>query len=129
MPANADNNKPIKVTDLPLKAQTVLSQHFNNQKVNFASIESGIIDKNYDVVLQNGTKLEFDKKGNVTEIDCKQGAVPEKLIPQAINTYLQENYSGQTVRKIEFNKNEYELELSNGIDITFNTHFQVIDLD
>ena len=129
MSANADNNKPIKVTDLPLKAQTVLSQHFNNQKVTFASIESGIIDKKYDVVLQNGTKLEFDKKGNVTEIDCKQGAVPEKLIPQAINTYLQENYSGQTVRKIEFNKNEYELELSNGIDITFNKHFQVIDID
>ena len=129
MPANADNNKPIKVTDLPVKAQTVLSQHFNNQKVNFASIESGIIDKNYDVVLQNGTKLEFDKKGNVTEIDCKQGAVPEKLIPQAINTYLQENHFGQTVRKIEFNKNEYELELSNGIDITFNKHFQVIDID
>ena len=129
MPANADNNKPIKVTDLPVKAQTVLSQHFNNQKVTFASIESGIIDKNYDVVLQNGTKLEFDKKGNVTEIDCKQGAVPEKLIPQTIRTYLQENYSGQTVRKIEFNKNEYELELSNGIDITFNKHFQVIDID
>ena len=129
MPANADNNKPIKVTDLPLKAQIVLSQHFNNQKVNFASIESGIIDKNYDVVLQNGTKLEFDKKGTVTRIDCKQGAWAEKLIPQAIHTYLQENHSGQTVRKIEFNKNEYELELSNGIDITFNKHFQVIDID
>lgn len=129
MPANADNNKPIKVTELPAKAQTLLSQHFNNQKVAFASIESEIIDKNYDVVMQNGTKLEFDKKGNVTEIDCKQGAVPEKLIPQAIYTYLQENHSGQTVRKIEFNKNEYEVELSNGLDITFNKHFQVIDID
>ena len=129
MPANADNNKPIEVTELPAKAQTVLSQHFNDQKVAFATIESGIISKNYDVVLQNGTKIEFDKKGNVTEIDCKQGAVPEKLIPQAIHTYLQENHSGQTVRKIEFNKNEYELELSNGIDITFNKHFQVIDID
>ena len=129
MPAHADNNKPIKVTELPAKAQTVLSQHFNNQKVAFASIESGIIDKNYDVVMQNGTKLEFDKKGNVKEIDCKQGAVPKKLIPQAIYTYLQENHSGQTVRKIEFNKNEYEVELSNGLDITFNKHFQVIDID
>ena len=129
MPATADNNKPIKVTELPAKAQMVLSQHFKNQKVAFASIESGIIDKNYDVVMQNGTKLEFDKKGNVTEIDCKQGAVPEKLIPQAIYTYLQENHSGQTVRKIEFNKNEYEVELSNGLDITFNKHFQVIDID
>ena len=129
MPAKADNNKPIQVKELPVKAQTVLTQHFTNQKVVLATIESGIIDKSYDVVLQNGTKLEFDKKGNVTEIDCKQGAVPEKLIPQAIYTYLQENQPGQTVRKIEFNKNEYEVELSNGLDITFNKHFQVIDID
>lgn len=129
MPAHADNNNPIKVTDLPVKAQTVLSQHFNGQKVSFATIESGLIDKSYDVVLQNGTKIEFDKKGNVTEIDCKQGAVPVKLIPRAIYAYLQNNQAGQTVRKIELNKNEYEVELSNGLDITFNKHFQVIDID
>ena len=129
MPAHADNNKPIKVTDLPVRAQTVLSQHFNGQKVSFATIESGLIDKSYDVVLQNGTKIEFDKKGNVTEIDCKQGTVPVKLIPQAICAYLQNNQAGQTVRKIELNKNEYEVELSNGLDITFNKHFQVIDID
>ena len=128
-PANADNDKPIKVTELPVNAQTVLSQHFNNQKVTISTVESGIIDKSYDVVLQNGTKIEFDKKGNVTEIDCKQNPVPEKLIPQAIYTYLQDNYPEQTVRKIEINKNEYEVELSNGLDITFNKHFQVIDID
>ena len=29
-----------------------------------ATIETGVINKSYDVVLQNGTKLEFDKKGN-----------------------------------------------------------------
>ena len=129
MPANADNNKPIEVTELPAKAQTVLSQHFNDQKVAFATIESGIISKNYDVVLQNGTKIEFDKKGNVTEIDCKQGEVPVELIPQAINTYLQNNQPQQKIRKIEINKNIYEVELSNGLDITFNKHFQVIDID
>ena len=95
----------------------------------FATIESGIISKNYDVVLQNGTKIEFDKKGNVTEIDCKQGEVPVELIPQAINTYLQNNQPQQKVRKIEINKNVYEVELSNGLDITFNKHFQVIDID
>ena len=69
------------------------------------------------------------KKGNVTEVECKQGAVPAALIPQAISTYLQTNQAGQTVRKIEFNKNEHEVELSNGLDITFNKRFQVIDID
>lgn len=129
MVANAGNDKPITVNALPAKAQTLLSNHFNGQKVMLATIESGVISKSYDVVLQNGTKLEFDKKGNLTEIDCKQGTVPTLLIPQAIKNYLKENYAGQSVKKIEMNKNEYEVELANGLDLTFNKHFQLIDID
>ena len=129
MVANAGNDKPIAVNTLPVKAQTLLSQHFNNQKVMLATIESGVISRSYDVVLQNGTKLEFDKKGNLTEIDCKQGTVPYKLIPQAIKNYLKDNYAGQSVKKIEMNKKEYEVELTNGLDLTFNKHFQLIDID
>ena len=129
MVANAGNDKPIAVNALPVKAQTLLSNHFNNQKVMLATIESGVVSKSYDVVLQNGTKLEFDKKGNLTEIDCKQDTVPDQLIPQAIKNYLMDNYAGQSVKKIEMNKNEYEVELANGLDLTFNKHFQLIDID
>ena len=129
MVANAGNDKPIAVNALPVKAQTLLSNHFNNQKVMLATIESGVVIKSYDVVLQNGTKLEFDKKGNLTEIDCKQGIVPMLLIPQAIKNYLEINYAGQSVKKIEIKKNEYEVELVNGLDLTFNKHFQLIDID
>ena len=127
--ANASNDKPIAINALPVKAQTLLSNHFNNQKVMLATIETGVINKSYDVVLQNGTKLEFDKKGNLTEIDCKQGIVPALLIPQAIKNYLKDNYAEQSVTKIEMNKNEYEVELTNGLDLTFNKHFQLIDID
>ena len=129
MAANAGNDKPIAVNALPIKAQTLLSNHFNNQKVMLATIESGVVSRSYDVVLQNGTKLEFDKKGNLTEIDCKQGTVPDQLIPQAIKNYLQNNYPRQSVKKLEIKKNEYEVELSNGMDLTFNKHFQLIDID
>lgn len=129
MVANAGNDKPISVNALPAKAQTLLSQHFNGQKVMLATIETGVINKTYDVVLQNGTKLEFDKKGNLTEIDCKQATVPDQLIPQAIKNYLMANYAGQSMKKIEMNKNEYEVELANGLDLTFNKHFQLIDID
>ena len=129
MAANAGNDKPIAVNALPVKAQTLLSNHFNNQKVMLATIESGVGSRSYDVVLQNGTKLEFDKKGNLTEIDCKQATVPDQLIPQAIKNYLMDNYAGQSVKKIEMNKNEYEVELANGLDLTFNKHFQLIDID
>ena len=97
MVANAGNDKPIPVNALPAKAQTLLSNHFNNQKVMLATIESGI--------------------------------VPSQLIPQPIKNYLKDNYAGQSVKKIEMNKNEYEVELANGLDLTFNKHFQLIDID
>lgn len=129
MAANAGNDKPISVNALPAKAQTLLNNHFNSQKVMLATIGSGVVSRNYDVVLQNGTKLEFDKKGNLTEINCKQGIVPALLIPQTIKNYLKDNYAGQSVKKIEMNKNEYEVELTNGLDLTFNKHFQLIDID
>ena len=129
MAANAGNDKPISVNALPAKAQTLLNNHFNGQKVMLATIESGVVSRSYDVVLQNGTKLELDKKGNLTEINCKQGIVPALLIPQAIKNYLKDNYAGQSVKKIEMNKNEYEVELTNGLDLTFNKHFQLIDID
>lgn len=127
--ANAGNDKPINVKELPAKAQTLLSKHFKGQKVMLATIESGVVSRSYDVVLRNGTKLEFDKKGNLTEIDCKQGIVPSQLIPQPIKNYLKENYRGEAVRKIELNKKEYEVELTNGLDLTFNKHFQLIDIE
>ena len=129
MAANAGNDKPISVNALPAKAQTLLNNHFNSQKVMLATIESGVVSRSYDVVLQNGTKLELDKKGNLTEINCKQGIVPALLIPQTIKNYLKDNYAGQSVKKIEMNKNEYEVELTNGLDLTFNKHFQLIDID
>ena len=127
--ATAGNDKPISVTTLPIKAQILLTNYFGNQKVALATIESGVVNKSYDVVLQNGTKLEFNKKGELTEIDCKQGVVPVNLIPLSIKNYLQNNYPGQSVKKLEIKKKEYEVELSTGIDLTFNKHFQLIDID
>ena len=127
--ANAGNDKPIAVNALPVKAQSLLNNDFKNQKVMLATIESGVVKKSYDVVLENGTKIEFDKKGNITEIDCKKDVVPARFIPQQIKNYLKANYPGQAVKKIEINKNEYEIELANGLDLTFNKHFKLIDID
>ena len=127
--ANAGDDKPIAVSALPIKAQALLNNHFSRHKVVLATAESGVVSKSYDVVLRNGTKLEFDKKGNLTEIDCKRGIVPVRLIPRPIRIYLRNNYPHQPVKKLEIKKKEYEVELANGLDLTFNKHFQLTDID
>lgn len=126
--AHAGNDKPISVAMLPAKAQAVITRHFSHQKVVLAKMESGA-GKSYDVVLRNGTKLEFDKRGNLTEIDCKRGSVPAELIPYPIRSYLRLHYPGKSVKKLEMSKKEYEVELANGMEFTFNKHFQLIDID
>ena len=127
--ACADNDKPIQQSELPAKAQIVLSKYFSQHKIVFTTLDIGIGSRNYNVILQNGTKLEFDKKGSWTEIDCKQDKVPVELLPLPIIDYIRKNYPGEFVKKIEKQRKEYEVELSNDIDITFNKHFQVIDID
>lgn len=127
--AMADNDKPITVNSLPAVARQVITKNFAGKKVALAKVESGLVGKNYDVVFTNGDKVEFDKKGAWTEINCKQAGVPSALVPAAIRNYVIGNYAGNKVVKIERDSRKYEVELSNGLEITFNNKFQVTDID
>lgn len=125
----AGNEKPINVSQLPQNAQLLLNRHFNNKKVAMAKVESGLFSKEYTVIFTNGEKIEFDKNGNWTEISCKRSRVPSSVIPAPISSYVKKNYSGCIIIKIERDANEYEIDLSNRIEITFNKKFQVIDIE
>ncbi len=123
------NDKPVSVTELPAMAQQFIKQHFAGESVLFATVDSEILDKSYDVMFKNNCKVEFDKKGNWTEVDCQQKAVPAAIVPQQIKDYVNTNYAGEKITKIERDNGRYEIELSNRLDITFNKKFQVVDID
>mgnify|MGYP003194589192 FL=1 len=127
--ALADNDKPIAVSQLPTVSQQIIKKHFSGKKVAMAKQETGLLEKNYEVVFTSGEKIEFDKRGAWKEIDCKLSAVPAKLIPAKIASYLKANYPGVKVLKLEKDNNEYEVDLANGIEIKFNKNFVVIDID
>lgn len=127
--AMADNDKPISITQLPTTAQQILKKYFPSKKVALAKQETGLFEKAYDVVFNNGEKIEFDRKGNWTEIDCKASSVPAGLVPARIANYVKSTYPGTKILQIEKDDNEYEVKLSNRLEITFNKKFQVIDID
>lgn len=125
----ADSDKPIDVKQLPTVAQQILTKHFSGKKVALSKKESGIFGVSYDVIFTNGDKIEFDRSGNWTEIDCKYTVVPAALVPAAITKYMKENYPDQKIVQIEKDRTEYDVELSSGLEVTFNKKFQVIDID
>ena len=127
--AFADNDKPISMSQLPATAQKIIKKHFSGKKVALAKMETGLFEKSYDVVFNNGEKVEFDRKGNWTEIDCKMSSVPAALIPAKIKQYVKSTYPGAKIIQIEVDASEYEVKLSNRLEVTFNKNFQVIDID
>ena len=127
--AIADNDKPISISQLPTTAQQVIKKHFGKKKVALAKQESGLFEKSYDVVFNNGEKVEFDRKGNWTEINCKLSSVPTALVPAKITQYVKSTYPGAKILEIEKDDSQYEVKLSNMLEVTFNRNFQVVDID
>lgn len=127
--AYADNDKPIRFEELPKAAQDIISRNFANKKIAMMTMEKGLLDREYNVVFADGDELEFDRKGQWTSIDCKRKPVPAAFIPVQITAYLNSTYNGEQIKKIEKDNKEYEVELTNGTEITFNKSFQVVDID
>ena len=127
--ARADEDKPIKVNRLPEKAQQFIKQYFAGSDVAMAKVESDWLDKAYTVIFTNGDKVEFDKNGAWEEVNCKFSSVPVKVIPAAILNYVNANHPGERILKIERDKKNYEVKLSNKWELTFDAMFQLIDIE
>lgn len=125
----ASNDKPITVSQLPQAAQHVLKTEFKGRKVALSKMESGLISKSYDVIFTNGDKIEFDRNGNWTDIECKKSGVPANLVPSQIRQYVKKNYSSQRIVEIEKKRGSYEVKLSKGVELTFNKNFKVTHVD
>lgn len=125
----AEDDKPIRVNEMPQKAQRFIQQNFAGKSVALAKMDSEFFGRSYDVIFTNGDKIEFDKNGDWVKIDCDYSEVPMNVVPSAIRAYVSENYPKATIKQIEKDRKEYEVELSNGWEITFNKSFQVIELD
>ena len=116
---SADNDRPISVSELPEKAQQFIRQHFPNEKVSFAKI----------CLFTSSSKVEFLKNGDWKEVDCKYSTVPAAIIPQQIAQYVSQYYPDTSVVQIDRDKRDYEVKLTNGLELTFDLKFNLIDID
>lgn len=126
--ASAGNDKPIQVSQLPQTAQQFIKKYFGDRKVAFAKEESDF-RKSYEIAFKNGDKIEFDRKGEWTDIDCKYSAVPAGIVPAQIVAYIAENYPDSQVVQIEKDSRSTEVKLDNRMEIKFDKQHRVIEMD
>ena len=121
----ADNDRVITFDRLPATAQAMLKQ-------NFADKTPLVITADWDdykVMYTNGDKVEFDKKGNWRDIECKTSQVPASLIPAEIAASVSSRFPGATITEIDRDRRGYSVKLSNGLELEFNKKFKIVELD
>ena len=127
--ACADNHQPIERNQLPEKAQTFLSTYFPDAKISLARKDIDVMELSYDVIFTDGSKVEFDRKGNWTEVDCLTNPLPSGIVPEDISKVIRAHYPEAQATKIERDHREIEVKLNNRVELTFNKHLQLIDID
>lgn len=114
---------------LPLVARNFINRHFTRPQISYIKIDSEFLSKKYEVVLSDRTKIEFNGDGEWEEVDGKRNNIPTTIIPAHIKQYVEANYPGVSFTKIERDRGEVEVELTNRLSLTFNKKGQLIDID
>lgn len=110
------------INKLPAAAREALTKHFPKAKVSHIKIDKDMLQApKYDVMLDNGTKVEFNSKGQWTEVESKKSAVPSSIVPANIKNYVMKNFKGEKIMKIEWDRKGSEVKLSNGTELKFDS--------
>lgn len=128
--ASFDNERIIDKSNLPASAQKFINQHFAKESISIVKKENDFIGVSYDVIFTNGNKVEFDSKGNWESVDCRFTEVPKAIVPSNISSHVTATYPDTKILKIEKeDRGEKEVVLSSGLELTFNSKGQLIDID
>ena len=117
----------VGIQQLPAGAQEVMTKCFADK-----TILTILKERNeYEVIFNNGEKIEFNKKGEWTEVSCHTTQVPDILIPNPIKMRIMADFSNTRIVKIDRSRNgkKYEVKLSNGLEVEFDKKFNVIKVD
>ena len=129
-PMMADNDKIITREELPEQAQMFLTKHFENADVLYAKAERDMgVVTSYDVVLDGNVKVEFNRSGEWTSVDCERGQVPDSLLPQGVLDYVTKTFAKAYVVEIERDRMGYEVKLSNDLDLDFDKNGKFLRVD
>lgn len=115
---------------LPKNTRAFIAEHFSKDKISIATEERDGLGKDYKVILTSGVKIEFDKNGNWTDVECKRNReVPTAIIPVKVAQYVKKRFPSNIIIQIERDKRGVEVELNNGVELKFNNNGELIKFD
>lgn len=116
---SASAQKRIEVSELPKPAQEFLKKYFSHTTIDIAKKDAEHGEKGYEVILKDGTEVEFWKDGSYREVDGDHKPIPTEFIPQSIKDYVAKNYPNEKITHIDYGHKDVDVDLTNKIDLEF----------
>lgn len=123
---NDDTDDVISTGAIPTAAKAFIEEYFPT-----ANIISATKDKNeYEVILSDGTHIDFNKSGEWTAVEAPVAmTVPTGFYPADIDAYIEQNYPESGINEISKEKRGFDVELTTGIELVFNSEGSFIGID
>ena len=121
-------NRPVAVEKLPASAREFMNVNYQGEKISYAFVDDDLIRPDYIVRLVNGVEIVFEHDGLLDKITDKAG-VPKGVVPVQITDYVKTYYPDAVVVEYEIGRREYDVKLTNGLELTFNSNFRLRELD
>ncbi len=122
-------NAVVPPDQLPESALSFIKEYFPEIAVSYVRKDAELTHTTYEVVLQDGTEIEFNAKGEWDNVDCNRSAVPAELVPEAIFNYVKDHFPGQAIVKIDKEPYGHEIELANDLELKFGKDGQLKNID
>ena len=100
-------NPPLPAQQLPAKAQAFVQDNFERNSI--VVVES--TDNAYMCVLNDGTIIDFTKKGTWSNVDCNDNSIPLNFVPRSLLQYVYGNYPCCTITKVNKENQGYAVRL------------------
>lgn len=103
----------VPANQLPAAAQNFISTHFKGVGI-------GLVERDmnsFDVVLTDGTKIDFNINGEWTKVDGKYKAIPTSFIPNAVLSKVKATQPNAQIMKVDREFGGYKFKFNNGMKV------------
>ena len=113
-----DKEKVVYSDDLPANARGFITTHYSGKQILQVVKELDNLKTYYHVYLNNGTKLDFSRQGNIKKVEGTE-EIPDTVIPLLILNYVDTNYPAAFIRGWDLDDTKQEIKLSTDIELEF----------
>ena len=122
-------NGTTDIQQLPTKSQEFIKTYFQDYKVSYVLADKEFADVDYKIRFEDGTEIEFNARGEWTDVKGKQNCIPTGFIIKEITDYVNAYHKDACITEIEKEFNRITIELNNRLELEFNSKGKLISYD